>query len=151
MDKKSEKNPDKWTKWTKNPDKRFRRIRTKLDKMDKLNRILQLQNRTKPDKIWPNDKNRIKLINEKLLLMVCRSCGENPGSVSITRSMCSALPKFETWSTSVNADNISIWFKTSFRLVVQMIKSLLPLGGCFFSNTNRVCKVKFEYRGPMGP
>lgn len=37
------------------------------------------------------------------------------------------------------------------RLVVQSINNLRPRGGCFFNNTKSACKVKLEYRGPIGP
>lgn len=56
-----------------------------------------------------------------------------------------------TWSIAVKADNISISSSTCLQLLVHNTRSFLPLGGCFFNRTNRACKVKLEYLGPIGP
>lgn len=91
--------------------------------------------------------------------------------------ICSGFDKLETCNTAVNADNISISSNTCLKdtenkiciksvihykllkfivhfyrlLLVQNMRSFLPLGGCFFNKTNNACNVRFEYLGPIGP
>lgn len=85
------------------------------------------------------------------LYILWMSCLVNKSNCSRTVTSSSGWLKFGTWSTAVKADNISISSNTDLRLLVQNTRSFLPLGGCFFSKTNRACNVRLEYLGPIEP